>query len=88
VQTPKPLWSEQDPQQWWTGTAKSIREVLAAAARLAPTWPAVGLTGQMHGLVLLDKVARCCGPRSCGTTSAPAPSATRSASGWAAEPTW
>jgi xylulokinase len=54
VQTPKPLWSEQDPQQWWAGTAKSIREVLAAAGASGSDVAAVGMTGQMHGLVLLD----------------------------------
>ena len=29
LQTPKPLWSEQDPREWWTGTAASIRKALA-----------------------------------------------------------
>ena len=41
---------------------------------------AVGLTGQMHGLVLLDARDGSSGRRSCGTTSGPAPNATRSAS--------
>ena len=31
LSTPKPLWSEQDPHEWWSGTAKSIRKVLATA---------------------------------------------------------
>jgi xylulokinase len=52
LQTPKPLWSEQDPAEWWLASAGSIRKVVseAGATRIA----AVGLTGQMHGLVLLD----------------------------------
>src|SRR5258706_3440311 len=54
LETPKPLWSEQDPQQWWSGTAKGIREVLAAAGVSGADVAAIGLTGQMHGLVLLD----------------------------------
>ncbi len=54
LQTPKPLWSEQDPQEWWSGTARSIREALAAAGVTGADVAAVGLTGQMHGLVLLD----------------------------------
>jgi xylulokinase len=54
LQTPRPLWSEQDPHEWWTGTTKSIRAVLAAARASGPDVAAVGLTGQMHGLVLLD----------------------------------
>ena len=31
LQTPRPLWSEQDPHEWWEGTAKSIRQVLGTA---------------------------------------------------------
>ena len=54
LSTPKPLWSEQDPHEWWSGTAKSIRSVLAAAEAKGADVAAVGLTGQMHGLVLLD----------------------------------
>jgi xylulokinase len=55
LQTPRPLWSEQNPDEWWTGTAKSIREALRAARVEGSAVAAVGLTGQMHGLVLLDE---------------------------------
>lgn len=54
LQTPKPLWSEQDPREWWKGTSASIREALADAGAKGDDVAAVGLTGQMHGLVLLD----------------------------------
>lgn len=54
LQTPKPLWSEQDPHQWWTGTTASIRKALADAGATGDDVGAIGLTGQMHGLVLLD----------------------------------
>lgn len=54
VQSPHPLWSEQDPHEWWTGVARSIREALSTAKAAASEVRAVGLTGQMHGLVLLD----------------------------------
>ena len=54
LQTPKPLWSEQDPREWWAGTAASIRKALADAGARGEDVAAVGLTGQMHGLVLLD----------------------------------
>src|SRR5512136_1055262 len=54
LQTPKPLWSEQDPHEWWKGTAASIRKALADAGAKGEEVAAVGLTGQMHGLVLLD----------------------------------
>ncbi len=54
LQTPRPLWSEQDPHEWWKGTAASIRKALAEAGASGHDVAAVGLTGQMHGLVLLD----------------------------------
>jgi xylulokinase len=53
-ETPRPLWSEQDPALWWDGAARSIRSVLAAAGVDPAEIAGVGLTGQMHGLVLLD----------------------------------
>lgn len=54
LQSPKPLWSEQDPQEWWQAMAVSIRSVLEKAGIGGEEIGAVGLTGQMHGLVLLD----------------------------------
>jgi xylulokinase len=55
LSTPRPLWSEQDPHEWWTGTANSIRRAIADAMVSVSEIAAVGLTGQMHGLVLLDE---------------------------------
>ena len=52
LSTPRPLWSEQDPAAWWQAAVASIREALRKDAGAAVD--AVGLTGQMHGLVLLD----------------------------------
>lgn len=52
--TPRPLWSEQDPGLWWHGTVSSIRRVLSESGVAADDVKAIGLTGQMHGLVLLD----------------------------------
>ena len=54
LQTIKPLWSEQDPQEWWGAVSTSIRAVLAQAGVDGAAIAAIGLTGQMHGLVLLD----------------------------------
>ncbi|MGA7194071.1 MAG: xylulokinase [Anaerolineales bacterium] len=54
LQTPHPLWSEQDPREWWEATAKSIRSVLKKANIDGERVAAIGLTGQMHGLVLMD----------------------------------
>jgi len=53
-ETPRPLWSEQDPELWWQASVRSIREVMARAQVEAGQIAAIGLTGQMHGLVLLD----------------------------------
>jgi xylulokinase len=54
-ETPQPLWAEQHPDLWWQGTVTSIRQVLAKAGVDGSEIKAVGLTGQMHGLVLLDE---------------------------------
>jgi len=55
LQTPKPLWSEQDPLEWWNAASASIRSVLQTAGIGGESIAAIGLTGQMHGLVLLDE---------------------------------
>jgi xylulokinase len=60
LSTPRPLWSEQDPADWWQAATASIRQVLqqagVAPGEVAPGDVAsVGLTGQMHGLVLLGE---------------------------------
>src|ERR1700752_456111 len=55
LQTPRPLWSEQNPLEWWEAVSASIRSVLEKAGIGGERIAAVGLTGQMHGLVLLDE---------------------------------
>lgn len=52
---PKPLWSEQDPDDWWRATVKSVREVLKKSKVKPAEVKAIGLSGQMHGSVFLDK---------------------------------
>ncbi len=58
VQTPRPLWSEQDPAAWWDATATAVRAALEGAGAGPGSVDAVGLTGQMHGLVLLDAAGK------------------------------
>ncbi len=53
LSTPEPLWSEQDPSDWWKGTVNSIRQVLRETGLLEDEIVALGLTGQMHGLTML-----------------------------------
>ncbi len=58
LQTPRPLWSEQDPLEWWEAARLCIRSALQKAGISGDDVSAVGLTGQMHGLVLLDEAGR------------------------------
>ena len=55
LSTPRPLWSEQHPLDWWTATTQSIHDALANAGVAGSAVAAIGLTGQMHGLVTLDE---------------------------------
>src|SRR5688572_7254174 len=52
LSNPRPLWSEQQPRDWWQAAVTSIQHVLRETS--ADNIAAIGLTGQMHGLVLLD----------------------------------
>lgn len=53
--SPKPGWSEQDPADWWDATVKSVKKVMKAAKLKAADIGGLGLSGQMHGSVFLDK---------------------------------
>ncbi len=52
---PQPLWSEQEPRLWWDGAVAAIRSVLRSTGVTGGDIAAIGLTGQMHGAVLLDE---------------------------------
>lgn len=52
---PKPLWSEQDPEDWWRATVETIRGVVKKAKLKPADVRGIGLSGQMHGSVFLDK---------------------------------
>lgn len=52
---PKPLWSEQDPEDWWQATIKTVRSTVRKAKIKPADVKAIGLSGQMHGSVFLDK---------------------------------
>ncbi len=53
--TPKPGWSEQKPDEWWTATISAVRSVLKQSKLKPDAVTAIGLSGQMHGSVFLDK---------------------------------
>ena len=55
VHRPRPHWSEQAPEDWWQAT---LRAVVTLPADVRRAVRAVGLTGQMHGAVLLDAADR------------------------------
>lgn len=47
-------WAEQDPDDWWRAAKASISAVMKASAAAGHVVESVGLTGQMHGCVMLD----------------------------------
>ncbi|HEX5483301.1 MAG TPA: FGGY family carbohydrate kinase, partial [Terriglobia bacterium] len=55
MRMPKPGWAEQDPEDWWQAAISAARAALAQAALPGTDIAAVGLSGQMHGVALLDK---------------------------------
>jgi xylulokinase len=56
--TPHPQWAEQEPEDWWRATVAAIKQAMAEAGAAPADVKGVGLTGQMHGLVLLDKAGQ------------------------------
>ena len=54
VQRPKALWSEQAPADWWAAVEAVMNELAATQAGALAQVRAIGLSGQMHGAVLLD----------------------------------
>ncbi len=51
----RPLWAEQDPADWWQASKAAIQAVLHQARIDGSSVTGVGLSGQMHGLVILDE---------------------------------
>lgn len=56
VSRPHPLWSEQDPEQWWQATDRAMK-ALGVQHSLQDV-KALGIAGQMHGATLLDAQQR------------------------------
>src|SRR5580700_6315269 len=53
-----PMWAEQRPEDWWCAAVEAIRGVLAEAQVSGKDVQGVGLSGQMHGLTLLDSTGQ------------------------------
>ena len=52
---PKNGWAEQDPEDWWKATYTSIKAVITKSGVSPSEIKGLGLSGQMHGAVLLDR---------------------------------
>src|SRR5215208_1482618 len=55
ISRPQPLWSEQHPHDWWTAAERAVSALRAAASNDFAAIQGIGLSGQMHGAVLLDR---------------------------------
>ena len=53
--TPSPLWSEQQPADWWEAGCAGVKRALDASGTNNSQIKGVGVSGQMVGLVLLDR---------------------------------
>ena len=51
---PRPLWSEQDPVDWWNAVVRGVREARERGGFRGADVKGIGLSGQMHGSVFLD----------------------------------
>ena len=55
ISSPLPQWAEQDPENWWVAARQATKAVLESKGIKGTEVKGIGLSGQMHGLVLLDK---------------------------------
>jgi xylulokinase len=54
----RPLWAEQRPENWWDAAQAAIQGVLAESKIKGSDVAAIGLSGQMHGMVILDEAGK------------------------------
>jgi xylulokinase len=55
---PRDLWSEQDPESWWSALQNAVAALRAVNSRAWSATGAIGLSGQMHGAVVLDAAGK------------------------------
>jgi xylulokinase len=55
IDSPQPGWAEQSPDMWWDNAQKATRQVLSAASASRDSVLAIGISYQMHGLVIVDR---------------------------------
>jgi xylulokinase len=55
IQMPKAGWAEQNPEDWWHATIEAVRTAVERSGAAGAEIASIGLSGQMHGVTLLDK---------------------------------
>ena len=55
---PENGWAEQEPEDWWNAVCVTCKAVIAKSGITAGEIKGIGLSGQMHGLVMLDAVGK------------------------------
>lgn len=63
-------WAESEPAHWWRAVTACAREAVGAAGAAGARPSAIGLSGQMHGLVLASAYGGALRPPCCGPTAA------------------
>ena len=58
IAAPRPGWAEQDPAEWWTQTVTATGAAIARSGLPGTDVAAVGISYQMHGLVVVDRAQR------------------------------
>jgi len=58
IDSPQPGWAEQHPETWWAAVKESVAAALSQSDAPAQQIAGIGLSGQMHGTVLLDEKKR------------------------------
>jgi len=58
IYTPRPGWSEQNPRDWWKSSVEAIRLVCRKARVRPERIEGIGLSGQMHGSVFVDRAGK------------------------------
>jgi xylulokinase len=62
IAMPEPLWAQQSADDWWSAAQRAVAAVLRSAKATPAEVRGIGLSGQMHGVVLLDEDNRVLGP--------------------------
>jgi len=53
--SPRHGWSEQEPEDWWSAASRTVQRLMGRNPEAASSLAGIGLSGQMHGLVPLDR---------------------------------